>query len=103
MAGMPSSAGDPAPERRRLGRLHAKPVALIHDLRADARRRQAGPALRPAARRFQDKQLLQRNRGIVESGELDDAHDSSAAIGQAADMDDDVDGAADLLADGAYR
>src|SRR2546427_11299000 len=81
---------------------HPTLVDAVHELRTDARPCQAGSPLRRTGR-FRDKALLQRHGRIVEPGELPDAHHPAAAVGQAANVDDHVDGAADLLSDGAYR
>jgi hypothetical protein len=76
---------------------------LVHDLRADARRRQAGPARYCTARYFRYEHFLQRNRLVVQPRKLGNAEDFSPPVGQPSDMDHEVDRAADLLPDSAYR
>src|SRR5207302_1778469 len=66
--------------------LEAPLVDPIHHLRADAGRRQPSPTGYRTAGRFRHEQFLERDRLIVEPGELDDAQDLPPAIGQTPDM-----------------
>src|SRR5437868_15220323 len=66
------------PDKFRPGDVQA--IDPVHDLRAEVRRRQAGPAGPGATDGLRDKDLLQSDCLIVEAGDLGDAQDLAAAI-----------------------